>query len=404
MSCCSISEKDDKFYVKNLLTKVDSLSAPALEKDLLPVIEAVEKDVLIDMSNLDYISSSGLRVLLKLAKSKERTIKLYNVKDAVFDILAVTGFLSFFNVHRIPREYSIDGLTKIGQGGIGAIYRIDEERIIKVFNKDVPFESVFLENESAKRAVLAGLPANISFEAARVGDSFAAVYELLDGDTLLEMFHNNPDQEDEILNEYVDFLKHIHSIKFKDSGAENMLARYHRELEAGRSMEKCTEEEYLCMNEMLNRLPDGDRFIHGDLHFKNVMKRNNEMMLIDLPDSGYGHPVNDIIALCRDYKLPAEPMFMELLPEGMIEAILGFKAEKCLEIWKKILTRYYSDKTPEEIEEIDAVITSFAYLRNSLTAMVLDGIATPELRQKEINRAINDYKNTIKNINLSDIL
>lgn len=404
MSCFVMTEKDDRIYIKDLPPRVDTLNAPELENELLPVFGAVEKDILIDMSSLVYISSAGIRVLLRLAKNRGQKVKLYNVRDEVFDVLEVTGLLSIFSVYRIPREYSIDGLTKIGQGGIGAIYRLDEERIIKVFNKDIPLESVFFERESARRAVLAGLPANISFEAARVGDSYAAVYELLDGDTLLEMFHNNPDEEDEILNEYVDFLKKIHSVEFRDSGAENMLDRYHRELEAGRSMGKCTEEEYLCMNEMLNRLPDGGRFIHGDLHFKNVMKRNDELMLIDLPDSGYGHPINDIIALCRDYKLPAEPMFLEMLPEGMIEAILGFKAEKCLEIWQKILSLYYSGRTPEEIAEIDAVITSFAYLRNSLTAMVLDGIATPELRQKEINRAIDDYKNTVRKIDLSDIL
>mgnify|MGYP000763694901 FL=1 len=56
--------------------------------------------LVIDMKNLAYISSAGLRVILKLHKElvKKSGLKLINVKDEVREVFEITGFVDFLNI------------------------------------------------------------------------------------------------------------------------------------------------------------------------------------------------------------------------------------------------------------------------------------------------------------------
>jgi len=95
--------KKDDILVFTVDGRIDSGTAGTLEKELLTFIEAGEKNLLLDFSKMDYISSAGLRVLLMAAK---RTGKLGgktvlctlcpNVRE-VFDISGFTGIFSIYN-------------------------------------------------------------------------------------------------------------------------------------------------------------------------------------------------------------------------------------------------------------------------------------------------------------------
>ena len=73
--------------------RLDTLSSPDFEKEMTPAIEGVE-ELVIDLKDLDYISSAGLRVLLGLAQTMEDQGKMIvtNPNDAVMDVFSVTGF------------------------------------------------------------------------------------------------------------------------------------------------------------------------------------------------------------------------------------------------------------------------------------------------------------------------
>jgi len=53
-----------------------------------------------DFSELEYISSAGLRALLKLQKAEKEKIALVNVRDGVYHVLNATGFTAMFDVKR----------------------------------------------------------------------------------------------------------------------------------------------------------------------------------------------------------------------------------------------------------------------------------------------------------------
>lgn len=81
--------------------RLDSNTAPVFEKTLLAAIDRGDNRVVLDFSDLDYISSSGLRVLLmgaKKAKAARGDVRLCHLKPSIREVFEISGFLSIFAV------------------------------------------------------------------------------------------------------------------------------------------------------------------------------------------------------------------------------------------------------------------------------------------------------------------
>lgn len=94
----SIQETDARI-IATLSGELDTAAAQETEKALMPLLNSNGKEILIDCTSLEYISSSGLRVLLsilKQAKSVGSRVVLKNVNDVIHDVLDLTGFVSLF--------------------------------------------------------------------------------------------------------------------------------------------------------------------------------------------------------------------------------------------------------------------------------------------------------------------
>ena len=79
--------------------RLDTVTAPELEGELRDSLDAVT-DLVLDMKDLEYISSAGLRVLLTAQKSMSQkgAMKLINVNDTVMEIFDVTGFVDILTI------------------------------------------------------------------------------------------------------------------------------------------------------------------------------------------------------------------------------------------------------------------------------------------------------------------
>ena len=73
--------------------RLDTTTAPELEKELKASLDGVTS-LTIDMKDLDYISSAGLRVLLSAQKimNKQGGMKVVHVSETIMEIFEVTGF------------------------------------------------------------------------------------------------------------------------------------------------------------------------------------------------------------------------------------------------------------------------------------------------------------------------
>ena len=104
----STKSKDD-VYIIEILGRMDSIRSKEIEVELNDVIEH-NKNIIIDLGAVDYISSVGLRVLLAaLKKQKERdgSIGLVSLQPFVRDIFKMTGFDRIFSIS-LDQEEAID--------------------------------------------------------------------------------------------------------------------------------------------------------------------------------------------------------------------------------------------------------------------------------------------------------
>lgn len=96
----TITEKDDK-YVVTLEGELDTTHALEVEQAMEPLHEVSGKDIIIDCSSLEYIASSGLRILLSLlksAKSNGNKVVLKSLNGEIKEVFRMTGFIDIFDI------------------------------------------------------------------------------------------------------------------------------------------------------------------------------------------------------------------------------------------------------------------------------------------------------------------
>ena len=79
--------------------RLDTQTAPELEKELDSVVSGL-KELIFDMKGLEYVSSAGLRVILKAQKimNAQGSMKLTGVNDGIMEVFDITGFLDILTI------------------------------------------------------------------------------------------------------------------------------------------------------------------------------------------------------------------------------------------------------------------------------------------------------------------
>lgn len=99
----TIQELEDKYLV-TLEGELDTAAAVEVEKTLKPLYASNGCDVVIDCTNLEYIASSGLRILisiLKGAKAAGSKVVMRNMNDDIKTVFKLTGFISLFEFEEV---------------------------------------------------------------------------------------------------------------------------------------------------------------------------------------------------------------------------------------------------------------------------------------------------------------
>ena len=213
----SIENKKLTVYLEN---RIDTNNAAETEKEIFDAIEKSGcEELCFDAEKLEYISSAGLRVLLKVQKTVNSQIPIINVSRDIYEIFDTTGFTELLDVRKAFRKISTDGCEMIGSGGYGKVYRLDPETIVKVYAPGMSLEFVERERMVSKKAFIMGIPTAISYDVVKCGDSYGVVYELLDAKTVAQIISADPSKIPEICGRSAGLLKQLHTIvPEKDSG------------------------------------------------------------------------------------------------------------------------------------------------------------------------------------------
>ena len=336
-----------------LCGRIDSNNAAQVERELLSQIPE-SGAIVLDAQELEYISSAGLRVLLRIRKSHPE-MKITGVNSDVYEILEMTGFTELLQVEKAYRVVSVEGCEEIGRGANGTIYRIDKDNVVKVYNNPEALADIQHEREVAKLALILGIPTAISYDVVKVGDSYGSVFELLNARSFSKILSKEPEKLDWCVGEYTKMLKLIHSTVVPAGKLPDMRETA---LDWVRFVEpylpKAAWEKLLSLVEAV---PRDDHMIHGDYHTKNLELQNDEVLLIDMDTLAVGHPIFELASMYNAFVGFSE------LDHEQFRRFQGFDRETAQEFWHKALAAYLGTDSEERIREVENKARILGYTR-----------------------------------------
>ena len=352
--------------------RIDSNNASQVEKNILDRLDGKRGEpVVLDASALEYISSAGLRVILRIKKICP-DLRIVNVNSEVYEILDMTGFTEMMTVEKAYRVVSLDGCEEIGRGANGSIYRIDQDNVIKVYNNADALDDIRHEREVAKLALILGIPTAISYDVVRVGDSYGSVFELLNASSFSKIIAQEPEKLDFCVQEYVKMLKKIHGTVVPKGKLPDMKetalnwARFmqdHLPEEAGRKLLA-----------MVEAVPHDDHMIHGDYHTKNLMLQNDEVLLIDMDTLAVGNPIFELASMFNSFVGYSE------YDHETILHFQGFDFETGRTFWRKALEAYLGTSSETKICEVEDKARIIGYTRMIRRSIRRKGLETEKGR------------------------
>ena len=347
---------EDQILTIYLEGAIDSTTAPEAETQIMNFYDGhTAKAVVLDAEKLNYISSSGLRVLLKLRKL-EQNLTLVNASPEVYDILEMTGFTDLFPVTQAYRTINLQDCELLGAGGHGKVLRLNADTIVKLYYAGDPIEDIKREQDYAKKAFVMGVPTAIPFDIVKCEDMYGLVFELVNADIVGNYLNKNPDQLEDIAKKYAQTMKQLHETHVVEGALSSTKELYRTRIEGLR--EYMTDEEVDTLHRINDAIPEGDTVVHGDYHPKNVMIQNGELILIDMADLTTGHPLYDLGSMALSHHIPSD---------SRIENITDMKAEMVRKLWKLFLANYLGTEDPVAIGMFEKKISVVGLMKMAST-------------------------------------
>lgn len=340
------------FHLKG---RIDSENAAEVEKNLLSAVEeAGDSRIVLDAEELAYISSAGLRVILRLKKAYP-DVSVVNVGPEIYEIFEMTGFTEMMTVERAYRTMSVEGCEIIGEGYNGRVYRVGQDKVVKVYKRaDADtLAAIRHEREVARLALILGVPTAISYDVVRVGDSYGSVFELLDAVSFAKILAEEPERIDWCVAETVDLIKKVHAIEVPAGRLPSIRESALRDIRRIRDILPDGLGGKLLR--MAEAIPERGTMIHGDFHTKNIVLSRGEVLLIDMDTLSVGDPIFELAQMFNSYV-----GFSESDPE-VVRAFQGYPPAVARAFWKKSLRAYLGTDDPGRITEAEEKIRCVAY-------------------------------------------
>lgn len=368
--------------------RLDTESSVRFEAEVMEICKGnVHDSLVVDASELEYIASSGLRTILKLAKS-EKNFAIENVIPNVYSVFEMTGFSRIIKISKALRKIDLEKCERIGFGGNGAVYRVSEDEIVKVNYNPETYEGLDKELAKAKEAFLLGVPTAISFDLVDCGEGKrGVVYETIKSLTLGETMQSEPDRMEELTEKYVAQLNLLHSTRTDNPIFGNAKENYRKQVvDASKYF---TEEEGKQLELILEALPEGDRLVHCDAHPKNLMIQNDEMLWIDMEQMSAGHPIYDLISIAV--------ILNGMRTDEMIMGIAGMDNATVALLKNCFIRKYFKTEDPEMIEKFGSMLNALRLIR-TVFAIGFNSRNTEKYRPAIIDMARQVFFPNIQNI------
>ena len=341
--------------------RIDSKNADEVEKEMFAIIdEHPDCTVTFDFRDLVYISSAGLRVLLKVRKRKKVEIEITNVSDDVYEVFSVTGFTHYFKIVKKIRTVFLERMDLQIKSLNGGIYPQKDDSMVKLFNKGISINDVRKERDAAQDAMLQGVPTLIPYDVVMVGDVYGIIYEAAGSTTLAAAIRKEPEKLPEYAERFADFLHEVHSIEVEDF--PDIKDRYREWLEIAGS--RMSESDRYNISALLDGIPDSQCFLHGNINPANVIVNGDDMLLMDMSGAAHGHAIFDLQALYAS--------LVEMEKEKPMYCSSNFKMsyENCLQFWEAFFKAYMKGRKEEDVAKMKLLLQRYYILKQKLIMLI----------------------------------
>ena len=363
-------------------SRLDANNAADTERQIMQEIEQNRpKYVIIDAVSLEYISSVGLRILLRIKKEVDAT-QIVNVSTEVFDILSMTGFTEIMDVKKAFRQVNIEDCRILCRGEFDITYKLNSDQIVKVFNEGISYEEMIREREYAKAAFISGVPTAIPFDTVKVGTRYGNVYELTNSRPLSETICGDPYNIDIYAEKAVDLLKLLSDTHAQPGRFHRFVDRMLEEIEiidryiAGEKL--FTPEEKELVIRLYNTVPERDTLIHGAFHTHNIFEQNGELLLMNMANTSTGHQIFEIGNMYLAFVIISEKA------DEQTKQLIGLDNSRAIYFFNKMLQIYFSDFTSEDMQSLRSIAEVLGHLRMMTTVVTTSSMdnLSQELKRK----------------------
>ena len=335
--------------------RIDASNAAEAEEKIFNIKnDNPGKHTVVDADKLEYISSAGLRVILRLRK-EEPKLAIINVASDVYEVFDMTGFTDMVTVEKAYQRMSVEGCEFIAKGANGAVYRYDDETILKTYFAKDALPEIKQERENARKAFVLGINTAIPYGIVRVDEGYGTVTELLNATSVTKMIRNNPDDLSEAAKYYIDMLKSIHAIKVEDGDVPDM--KETALAWADFVVPHLPEEQGKKLRALVEAVPKQNTLMHGDYHTNNIMVQNGEPLLIDMDTLCMGHPVFELGSMFNAFIGYSE------LDHQITMDFFGYTHESAEKFWDMSLKMYLGTEEDEVCRSVAEKAMIIGYTR-----------------------------------------
>jgi uncharacterized protein (TIGR02172 family) len=258
-------------------------------------------------------------------------------------------------VEKAYQRMSVEGCEFIAKGANGAVYRYDDETILKTYFAKDALPEIKQERENARKAFVLGINTAIPYGIVRVDDGYGTVTELLNAVSVTKLIRNNPDDLTEAAKYYIDMLKSIHAIKVEDGEVPDMkeTALAWADFVAPHLPKEQGEK----LRALIEAVPKQNTLMHGDYHTNNIMVQNGEPLLIDMDTLCMGHPVFELGSMFNAFIGYSE------LDHQVTMNFFGYTHETAEKFWDMSLKMYLGTEDEDVCRSVAEKAMIIGYTR-----------------------------------------
>ena len=335
--------------------RIDASNAALAEAQIFAIKKENEgKHTVLDADKLEYISSAGLRVILKIRK-EEPKLAIINVAPEIYDVFDMTGFTEMVTIEKAYKRMSVEGCEFIAKGANGAVYRYDDETILKTYYSKDALPEIQQERESARKAFVLGINTAIPYGIVRVGEGYGTVTELLNAVNITKLLCDDPINIEKPAEYYVDLLKSIHAVEAEEGDFPDM--RETALAWADFVSKHIPEDQGKKLIALVEAVPKQNTLLHGDYHTNNIMIQNGEPILIDLDTLCVGHPIFELGSMYNAFIGFSE------LDHNVIKEFMGYDHETAKRFWNLALKMYLDTEDEAVCRSVEEKAMIIGYTR-----------------------------------------